>query len=346
MKRLLIFMVCMLVLYGAMAQNTLQKIEYFFNGPDPGVGNATKINLNSAIGLNNFPVRFSASGLSPGTHKLYFRVQDSNKWWSQTQRMDVLLQSSSSDSLVAIQYFFGEDPGVGILAGTQLQVNPQSAQIKNYLVEIENIPNGYANGYVRVKSANGNWSQTIRNIFQKTSIPNNKILALEYFFKSSISADSGVGLFLNRRYFSNPAEVITNQDIYIRRALPTAFDSLFLRVQDSYGLWSQTYRKGGNYQSAPVVSNLDLLANISNLEVFPNPFIQETTLRFELPKASPIELQVKDLAGREVFHIPQPLRFSEGLQKFTLPTSQLKAGVYFCELRYGQNSYVVKLVKE
>lgn len=336
MKRLFIFMVSMLVWYGTIAQTTLQKIEYFFNGPDPGIGNATKILLNSPNSLNNFPVRFSATGLSPGMHKLYFRVQDSNKWWSQTQRRDVLLQSSSSDSLVAIQYFIGEDPGVGIAGGQQLAVNPQSAQIKNYPVSVSDVPNGYANGYFRVKSANGNWSQTVRQTLQKTSILNNKIVALEYFFKSAIPADSGVGQFKFRRYFSSPAETIISQDIYIKRTLPTAFDSLFFRVQDSYGLWSQTYRRGGVYQSAPVVSTLDLFEN-SGIQIYPNPNSGTFNISSDGLQAGD-QLEIFDAIGKVVHR----QKFGSEKAVLNLP---LPAGVYQLRI-FGKDDrrYLEKLV--
>jgi PKD repeat protein len=56
-------------------------IEYFFD-TDPGVGNATMLNLDSAVAIFNGNVLLPIGNLSIGNHQLVIRVKNSNQKWS------------------------------------------------------------------------------------------------------------------------------------------------------------------------------------------------------------------------------------------------------------------------
>ncbi|MEY3399246.1 MAG: hypothetical protein RL220_1840, partial [Bacteroidota bacterium] len=58
--------------------------EYFFDDVDPGVGNATAMEVE--VGTNiSFPSAVDVSSLTPGTHKISFRVRDLGGYWSVTR---------------------------------------------------------------------------------------------------------------------------------------------------------------------------------------------------------------------------------------------------------------------
>jgi hypothetical protein len=76
----------------------------------------------------------------------------------------------------------------------------------------------------------------------------------------------------------------------------------------------------------------------------PNPFHASTLLRFELPVAVEVSLEVFDVAGRRVAEPLKAKRLVAGRHSVTFRAEGLKSGMYFCRLKAGRFEQTVKLV--
>ena len=66
---------------------------------------------------------------------------------------------------------------------------------------------------------------------------------------------------------------------------------------------------------------------------YPNPFVDQTSVAFDLPEEANVQLEVYDLLGRRVVSVP-PRRLSAGAQRtLALDASRLTTGAYFYRLR-------------
>ncbi len=82
------------------------------------------------------------------------------------------------------------------------------------------------------------------------------------------------------------------------------------------------------------------------LEAYPNPFNPTTTIRFELPEAARVRLEVYDANGRKVAvgFWESDLQMEAGTHQITFDGSSLPAGVYLARLTAGNWSAMEKLV--
>jgi hypothetical protein len=75
---------------------------------------------------------------------------------------------------------------------------------------------------------------------------------------------------------------------------------------------------------------------------FPNPFNPSTTIRFSLPEAVKVVLNVYDVSGRQVAQLVNGLR-EAGQHSVTFDGSNLSSGVYMYTLKAGQNVITGKM---
>lgn len=76
---------------------------------------------------------------------------------------------------------------------------------------------------------------------------------------------------------------------------------------------------------------------------FPNPFNPTTTIRFDLPKSSDVNLVVYDLMGREVAHLVKS-HMNPGYHAVNFNAANLPSGVYIYRLQAGNFVSVKKLM--
>ncbi|MBN1425480.1 T9SS type A sorting domain-containing protein [Candidatus Fermentibacteria bacterium] len=76
---------------------------------------------------------------------------------------------------------------------------------------------------------------------------------------------------------------------------------------------------------------------------YPNPCRAVATIRYALPQNSTVSLQVYDVHGREIGHVP-PGSQPAGYHDLTLTVSSLASGVYLYRLRAGDQSVTRRLV--
>ncbi len=208
--------------------------EYFFDA-DLGVG---KNNTVVFTPLNDGVFHFSVGlkNVTPGYHKFYIRVKDSDGKWSFTSRRNIEVPPIySKTTIVGGEYFIDKDPGFG--QGTPMIVSsPDSAILQNFNVLTASLTDGYHKLYGRVLDNTGRWGLTFRRNIEIYQNNENKIFKVEYFFDE----DAGVGNCTST-ILASPAADGSFQISIPRSTIPTGSDSLFLRVQDDKdGKWSMT----------------------------------------------------------------------------------------------------------
>lgn len=112
------------------------KIEYFID-TDPGFGNGKPIAITSSTDVSASNVAIDLSGLSNGVHRIYFRTQDANGSWSETnlQTFNILLANvvippnPVAANITKLEYFFDTDPGFG--NGKTVSISP-TTDLSNY----------------------------------------------------------------------------------------------------------------------------------------------------------------------------------------------------------------------
>ncbi len=83
------------------------------------------------------------------------------------------------------------------------------------------------------------------------------------------------------------------------------------------------------------ISNLSIPDKLSLEQNYPNPFNPSTTIKFELPVSSQVDLRIYNLLGQEVTVVINNEEFSSGIYKYNFNASQLTSGVYFYRLKAG-----------
>ena len=82
---------------------------------------------------------------------------------------------------------------------------------------------------------------------------------------------------------------------------------------------------------------------ISLLPAYPNPFNPSTHLQFTVPNDMDVAINVYDINGRLIDEVVNS-NLSRGYYNFEWDASQFSSGVYFIQLRSGQNQEIQKVV--
>lgn len=217
------------------AQDTsINRLEYFID-TDPGVGNATSINIPSSADVS-FPFTVDLTSYSIGYHKLYIRTRDNLGRWSLTARRNIeVLPASAQNNIVSGEYFIDDDPGFG--AGKAITVTTAGVDVlQNFSTALTGLAEGYHKLYGRFKDTYGNWSLTFRRNIEVVNDENNKVINGEYFFKT----DNGFGE-CTPVVFATPLADGTFTFNIPTAQIPTDADTLFVRVRDDVqNRWSLT----------------------------------------------------------------------------------------------------------
>lgn len=215
------------------AQPAINRVEYFYD-TDPGMGNGTNIPVTQGVNISNQTAAVNINNLSDGLHNLYIRSRTTNGKWSLTVTNAFVKMSLPTNNLVnKAEYFFDTDPGLG--NGVNIPVS-SSANISNQAVSvnINNLPNGIHNLYLRSRSVGGRWSLTTSLVLVKLSPVNTSITAAEYFFDT----DPGTALAIPIS-ISAAANLDAAIEIPISN-LATGLHNLYIRTRDANGKWSLT----------------------------------------------------------------------------------------------------------
>jgi len=138
--------------------------EYFYN-TDPGVGNATALDVDGNSGQLTQKFSIPTTGLAEGFHSFYIRTQNTNGNWSLYHREIIYIKSFEfvASAATAAEYFIDTDPGVGRGTFIQFEDSSQSTQILS--VPTTGLAEGDHVFYIRVQNQKENWSIYDKAIF-------------------------------------------------------------------------------------------------------------------------------------------------------------------------------------
>jgi hypothetical protein len=113
----------------------------------------------------------------------------------------------------------------------------------------------------------------------------------------------------------------------------------------SYYRLSQTDYDG----TRTVLKTLSFVNDCANLEaeleVYPNPTVNESTIRLVLPEDTELELQLVDAGGRLIREILAAQPTPAGVLEIVLPTHELASGVYIIRASLNKEIKMLKLLK-
>jgi hypothetical protein len=81
-----------------------------------------------------------------------------------------------------------------------------------------------------------------------------------------------------------------------------------------------------------------------NLDVFPNPLIDHSTLSFNILEKNVVSISIYDVIGREVFPVSAKIELSAGTYTLPINRNDLKSGIYFVKLNVNDYSVTKKMI--
>ncbi len=79
------------------------------------------------------------------------------------------------------------------------------------------------------------------------------------------------------------------------------------------------------------------------LNPYPNPFNSSTTIQYQLPESSQVDMQIVDIQGRRIVDLVKG-RINAGYHTAVWDGSNAPSGIYYCWIKTDDNSQCVKLV--
>ncbi|MEI6816517.1 MAG: HYR domain-containing protein [Bacteroidota bacterium] len=227
-------------------------LQYYFNTPDPGVGQAGNGAIIQITPTNNLTQQLTipVSNLPLGINNLYVRVMDDSGSWSIAERRMFLVDNFTTGSnIVAAEYYFDSDVN-GVGSGTPISISGTDVT-QTLSIPLPNLSLGIHNLYIRTKNATGVWTIAERRLFLIDNFSLSNIVAGEYFIDTDVN---GVG--------GGTPIVISGNDVTQTFAisLPTlsnGIHDLYIRTQSANGVWSIAERRVfliDNALSSPIVA--------------------------------------------------------------------------------------------
>jgi hypothetical protein len=211
--------------------------EYFYD-LDPGNGNGTAIPVSAGSPVN-FTVSLPATSLAPGFHFLAIRTKDSTGKWGIFESRGFYVSGNTTDAsnIVAAEYFFDLDPGTG----NAISIPITSGSNVNFTATLP--VGGLSTGFhflgIRTKGSDGKWGVfESRGFYVTEPVAASNIVAVEYYFDT----DPGIGN--GERIAVNPVgpDIAQSFTFNVPGALGVGQHFLFMRAQDSQGVWSEFVR--------------------------------------------------------------------------------------------------------
>ncbi|MBP0904411.1 T9SS type A sorting domain-containing protein [Mariniflexile gromovii] len=250
MKSKLIGCVLLFISFIVNSQNTITDIEYFFD-TDPGIGNATVVDVSNSANLNE-TVSMPINSLPSGIHILHMRTKNNLNKWSFYARQTFYIANFSSvldNTVTAVEYFFDTDPGIG--NAEPLSISNGTSLNNTFAIPLNSVSSGIHLLHIRTKNNANQWSLYARQTFyiaNFSSVLNNTITEAEYFFDT----DPGVG---NAEPLSISNGISLNNTFTIPlNSVSTGIHILHIRVKNNFNQWS-LYGRQVFYKSAQISNN-------------------------------------------------------------------------------------------
>jgi hypothetical protein len=223
----------------AYQQPVVQEIvacEYFVD-VDPGVGNGVDVPVTASPTTSSVFASVATSQ-SPGVHQLGVRFKASGGFWSNARMRSFIVRVANdtpiADEIVAAEYFFDTDPGVG--NGNAIAVETPGLSVELNSSMAINLTPGVHQLYVRVKSEIGYWSVARGRaviVSEEALLPTiHYIDAAEYY----VDTDPGQG---NGTPIAVPtASTVVIEELIDASSVPVGVHQLYIRVRSDQNVWS------------------------------------------------------------------------------------------------------------
>lgn len=195
-----------------------------------------------------------------------------------------LMAAAQDTSVIRMEYFVDTDPGVG--HATSMNVPASGDVTFPFTVNLTGYSTGYHKLYIRTRDNLGRWSLTAkRNIEVLPAQTQNSVVSGEYF----IDQDPGFGA-------GTPINVSTADTMVFQSftstlsGLAEGFHKLYGRFRDTYGNWSQTFRR-----------NIEVIKDENN-QVVNGEYFFKTDNGFG--NCSPVVFATPSADGTFTFNIP------------------------------------------
>lgn len=296
----------MILLASPLMGQTVTQLEYFFDS-DPGFGNGTSISVTEVDGEVNYEGSIITSSLSRGLHTLFIRAKNSDDEWGLTIKKLILVDQGEAREIEALEYFFDEDPGHG--SGTAIPI-AASAQIdKEAMLSTEGLSVGLHTIFIRAKFTDGNWGMPIKKLIlidQSDPVLVSNIISAEYFFNTDPGFASATAI---------PIETGTDIETTFTipgANLPIGDQILYIRVQDSDGVWGQYASRAFDNLELPSLSfeNSDTITvsgSINGLKMLEDISV-EASSEFAIDGAS-VAISEGYIESEDSLTISEPLSF-------------------------------------
>ncbi|UOQ69176.1 CARDB domain-containing protein [Hymenobacter volaticus] len=159
--------------------SSLVDLEYFVD-TDPGYGQGTNIPISGGANATNVNFTVGLGALPVGFHTLFYRSKDANGSWSQTQSRIFYVDSgitANIPNLDKAEYYFDTDPGYGSATNIPVATPGTDLPDLNLLADASALPDGPHRLFVRVRNADGQWSQILSRSFTKSGCSSSENLA-------------------------------------------------------------------------------------------------------------------------------------------------------------------------
>lgn len=222
---------------GLLAQNTINRIEYFID-TDPGFGNGTTVSFTENTTVTDLEFSVPMSAIGTGIHTLFVRARSSNNRWSTVAQRSFYKDAvvpSTVVNLVRLEYFIDTDPGFG--SGSEISFT-QAPAINNleFTIPLNNIAAGIHTLSFRAKDANGRWSTVAKRSFYKDAIPTGfieNIVYIECFIDSDPGYNNGTSVS-----FTPSTQLIDLTASLNLNGFTNGAHKLYVRARNAAGRWS------------------------------------------------------------------------------------------------------------
>ena len=331
--------------------SSIVKMEYFID-TDPGFGNGKTIAITASMDVTASNVAIDLTGLSNGVHHIYFRSQDTNGSWSETnlQTFNILLANvvippnPVAGNITKFEYFFDTDPGFG--NGKPISIS-STTDLSNYTfaADLTGLKNDTTHTlYIRTFD---NWSLTnTRTFLIGTALPLtwmsfnakaiNKNVELDWITAREINTDhfdierSNDGL-----HFLKIGSILSSQNSSAES------DYSFMDAQPANGI--SYYRlkqvdKDGNFTYSVIISvrmNVQL-----SVQIIGNPVHQNLLLEISGTNGKAIPAWIVDASGRKY----KAFTVADGSKQINM--EDLSSGVYYVVYQSGENTFSIPFSKQ
>jgi hypothetical protein len=207
----------------------IDKYEYYV-GIDPGVGNGTIVMIDANESIS-FIDSIPSTTFSPGLNEVCIRFGNDEGVWSLPQCMFIRYVPSAKDSIIVLEYFFDDDPGLD--EALKIDLADTNIDLNNVEVSIVGLQPGLHKVGMRASNHANQWSPTVTQTFfiAKTIDPINLVTG-EYYI------DDDPGLGMANELSITPSNQINDEFLIGLQGLSPGFYTLCVRFLNEFDEWS------------------------------------------------------------------------------------------------------------